>query len=623
MEEQLRKKANDDIKLNLNLFIATSTKRNYSINDLKSDIATIESDIASFIVDDDSRNELSLLLKEVQLADIVPIQESKPNFSKFYDETRDIIRKKIKPSVPITDLVNDSLLQEWVRQGIEKHKGLRANCAFCGNPINKQLWAKLDAHFSQESEALREAIVRQVKILESAKERLQGFIQLDQRQFYGSLQSEFNTILGTWTGQVTQYLANIEILIFRLKERERDIFTEGDLLRIEDLSDDLLDTIKAFNRLIGAHANKTKTLSADQEKIRLQLRLNEVANFVISSDYKVRLEALSLQRSIVEANRAELRERKDVIDQLFEQKAGLELKAKDEGKGAELINKHLKHFFGHADLRLRPEGDAPTMKFVIERDGNRANNLSEGECSLISFCYFIAKIEDELKGNLAENGLIVYIDDPISSLDSNHIFFMFSLIENIIAKPLLFSQLFISTHNLDFLKYLKRLTIPKYKVATDSKPKPDVNYFIVERASKSSSKLKIAPDYLRNYTTEFNYLFKQIYLCSRSSPEYIEDELQYSFGNNMRKFLESYLFYKYPSHKLTNDQRIEKFFQNDHVAFSLVNRVTNEYSHLENRFDRSLEPVDVESMNQIAVYVIERMKEADPDQYDALVESIQ
>ena len=52
---------------------------------------------------------------------------------------------------------------------------------------------------------------------------------------------------------------------------------------------------------------------------------------------------------------------------------------------------------------------------------------------------------------------IIWIDDPISSLDSNHIFFMYSLISEKIALNKNFEQLFISTHNLDFLKYLKRL----------------------------------------------------------------------------------------------------------------------------------------------------------------------
>jgi len=50
------------------------------------------------------------------------------------------------------------------------------------------------------------------------------------------------------------------------------------------------------------------------------------------------------------------------------------------------------------------------------------------------------------------------IDDPISSLDSNHVFFVFSLIDSIIAKPKKYTQLFISTHNLDFLKYIKITT---------------------------------------------------------------------------------------------------------------------------------------------------------------------
>jgi wobble nucleotide-excising tRNase len=81
--------------------------------------------------------------------------------------------------------------------------------------------------------------------------------------------------------------------------------------------------------------------------------------------------------------------------------------------------------------------------------------LSEGECSLIAFCYFMAKLDD-----IESNGknLIIWIDDPISSLDSNHVFFVYSLLRAEIVEASKYEQLFISTHNLDFLKYLKRLT---------------------------------------------------------------------------------------------------------------------------------------------------------------------
>ena len=88
------------------------------------------------------------------------------------------------------------------------------------------------------------------------------------------------------------------------------------------------------------------------------------------------------------------------------------------------------------------------IKFEIVRNGNKAHHLSEGESSLIAFCYFMAKLEDvDTKGSTP----IIWIDDPISSLDSNHIFFVYSLINAEIFTRQEFEQIFISTHNLDFL----------------------------------------------------------------------------------------------------------------------------------------------------------------------------
>ena len=179
-------------------------------------------------------------------------------------------------------------------------------------------------------------------------------------------------------------------------------------------------------------------------------------------------------------------------------------------------------------------------------------------------------MEDELKNEIDSRKLIIYIDDPISSLDSNHIFFMFSLIESVIAKPQKFCQLFISTHNLDFLKYLKQLTFPKYKPDDQAKKdKPDRKHFLIERKNKSRITLKPAPEYLKNYITEFNYLFSQIYNCSISDRLTIIHDYQYNFGNNMRKFLEAYLFYKFPSDKMNFSERMRKFFD-DNITYNLA-----------------------------------------------------
>lgn len=259
------------------------------------------------------------------------------------------------------------------------------------------------------------------------------------------------------------------------------------------------------------------------------------------------------------------------------------------------------------------------MTFTINRDGNAAKNLSEGECSLISFCYFIARMEDEMKDDLNKEKLIIYIDDPISSLDSNHIFFMFSLIETVIAKPQKYGQLFLSTHNLDFLKYLKRIT------------KPDSNggieHYLVERKQKLSDKrifLIQMPTHIKNYVTEFNYLFNEIYKVYVDTKGNRKKELEstynqfYNLPNNLRKFLECYLFYKFPN-KANPLDNLGKLF--DENVPSLINRVINEYSHL-TYIDRGWKPIDVDEAEDCAKIVLEKIKEKDPEQFKALVESI-
>ena len=46
-----------------------------------------------------------------------------------------------------------------------------------------------------------------------------------------------------------------------------------------------------------------------------------------------------------------------------------------------------------------------------------------------------------------------------------------------------------------------------------------------------------------------NYLFHQIYKCANTTPSDDNHYIFYNFGNNLRKFLEAYLFYKYPVQK--------------------------------------------------------------------------
>jgi wobble nucleotide-excising tRNase len=620
LQEKLRKRANEKIKMDSNLFMATAAKRTYSITDINTEVVKIGSDTSIYLLDDPGKDIRKLLLKEVAIDDIEPLKESRPKFSEHYVICQEILGRKIKPSQPIADLINDSLLQEWVRQGIEKHKDKRESCGFCGGQLPKDLWTKLEAHFSKESEALRADLKAKIDYLQEAKKSLANFINLNKEQFYSSLHIRFTNILKEWRTVSKAYIENLDQIIFELKEREKDIFKERELPKITDVSDNILQVIKDFNTLVGDHNRKTDSLGKDQHKARTALRYADIAQFLIDIDFLDESSQITTANASCSEAEKLLKPIGEIIKELKEEKRRLETEAKDESKGAELVNRHLSHFFGHNELKLVAEGENHNMLFKIQRDGLYANNLSEGESSLISFCYFIAKMQDELKDELNSSKLIIYIDDPISSLDSNHIFFMFSLIESIIAGPKKYGQLFISTHNLDFLKYLKTITHFKYK--PNGKPLPDLKYFIIERKNKNNAVLKLAPPYLKEYVTEFNYLFDQILKCAESNDVDISMNYQYSFGNNMRKFLEAYLFYKYPSHKLSADQRINKYFENDQVTKTLVKRLTHEYSHLGGQFERGMEPIDVEEISKVAKAVLNKIKVDDPDQYEALIESV-
>ncbi len=288
----------------------------------------------------------------------------------------------------------------------------------------------------------------------------------------------------------------------------------------------------------------------------------------------------------------------------------------DEEKGAKKVNEYLKNFFGHQFLTLEAKKDEITseeskrIRFEVIRDGKKAYHLSEGECSLLAFCYFLAKLDDT---NTRDSKPIIWIDDPISSLDGNHIFFVYSLLSAEIVSLGKFEQLFVSTHNLNFLKYLKRIDGKNDR--TDKK-----GYFIVARNDKFST-IGVMPKYLKNYVTEFNYLFHQIHKCAEIETV---DDTNYvifcNFANNARKFFEIYLYYRYPDQGMTKET-LRLFFGETKIPAILTDRINNEYSHLCGVFERGATPVEVPEMRTAARQIIERLK-ADSEQYSSLLKSI-
>lgn len=605
----------------------------YNVTKIKKDISTVTKDTYSPLTDEQV-GKFHDLLREEPKTEISESSSFNLQYTAISSKAKELIEKKIQASDPIQELLNDAALATWVRTGRGHHQKKRDTCAFCGSDLPDDLWEKLDKHFNQESEELRQALETLLASIERERAQVPNLLKIKNSDFYSNFTADLDSLAEQLSTLSTSYSQSLDSIKEQVEKRRDDIFVPLEFKTPESVEEDLNAVRDSYELLRNESNQFTASLSADQSEARAALRLHEVYTFINDIKYGdecTAIEALHEAMGKAEDVRNTITEKINLIRNKISQ---LKAQLKDESKGADRVNDYLNNFFGHQSLSLKAieeiPGDASSgYRFEITRNDKKAFHLSEGECSLIAFCYFMAKLEDiETKGNQP----IIWIDDPISSLDANHIFFIYSLINAEIVKPEKyedggeikerdrFKQLFISTHNLDFLKYLKRLPgVNNDERKKEAKRKS--SFLIIEREDKASI-IRRMPNYLRDYVTEFNYLFEQIFKCA--SINTVDDSNYttfYNFGNNARKFFEIYLYYKFPDKGMTEDT-LELFFGDERIPAVLTDRINNEYSHLAGIFERGSTPVEVPEMQTAAKLILQKIEERDRNQYSALLQSI-
>lgn len=630
LDDKLRSHAAEKIKKNPNFRSPI-----YNIEHIRRDIATTSKPGFVALTPEEQAGRIKLLKQEA-LPDITDTLVVVLKLDSLTATAEPLLSNTITPTKAIEELLKDSALQLWVKQGMGHHREKRSTCAFCRQDLPHDIWQVLDEHFSKESGDLEISLDTAITSVTNEIGTIAALNTFTGAQFYADERTAFEVSSKALSQALAVYKKDLEALKKSLETRKNNLFQPVALKTHTHNAQEIAKHVADINALIATSNSKTATLEKDKAAAREALRLANVYAFADAITYHKELGRIAALKTTSDtAGTAFTDAEKEIRDAETEVQT-LRAKQKDERKGAERVNALLNNFFGHDGVKLeaRDGEDKATVKFEITRNGKSAYNLSEGECSLIAFCYFIAKLEDpESKGK----DLIIYIDDPISSLDGNHIFFMFSLIESLITKPVKkpdgsnsyrYKQLIISTHNLDFLKYLKRLSIPMKKLPAaeggKAKSVSDHEHFMIER-NGASSNIMLMPSYLKDYITEFHYLFHQIYKCKDQASAVENHEPFFGFGNNLRKFLEAFLFFKFPYHDDKNDsfERIKKFFGEDEdTAIALVNRLNNEFSHLEAVPDRGFKPVEIPEISKVANYVLDKIYASDKLQYNSLLKSI-
>lgn len=606
LNQQLSTKAldrNTGIKYKLDRF----GDQNYTTTKLSSDIETVLATSFQPLTDDAVIQKLSLLNERAN-ADIPAIAKPNLDLNTLNTKAKELVTKSISSSNKIEQLLKDAILNRWVKEGRQLHKGKFEKCAFCGNDISHKRWSELDSHFDEESEKLEKELDALISGIENTIRNVDTQLPINKNVFYSKFHKDIDTLVLQRQHAIDNIKSELNRVKISLQERKNDLLNSKTFVDIADNSKHLDDCWTTFENFRTQANDFSKSLADEQTKAKRLLRLREVSDFVATIQYT---NVIAKLKTLKTTSDTEAQNKRTIVNKIKEQISLIEDKErlmKDEEKGALKVNEYLNNFFGHDFLTLQAKEDTERkIRFEIVRNGKKAYHLSEGECGLIAFCYFMAKLEDvETKGSKP----IIWIDDPISSLDSNHVFFVYSLINAEIIAKQGFEQIFISTHNLDFLKYLKRLQSREQR-----------NYFLISR-EKETSTIKLMPKYLKDYVTEFNFLFHQIYICANSDTnDETQHSLFYNFGNNTRKFLEAFLFYKYPN-AISQDDKLTRFFGGNNQASAMTDRINNEFSHLEGLFERSMTPIDIPEMKKTATFILDKIKEKDNEQYEALLLSI-
>lgn len=551
--------------------------------------------------------ELKALLKE-ETKQIPHISEfSCPSFEDINQRIKAIVEQQIMSSGKIEELVRNAIANKWVEEGCKLHEG-KKTCLFCGGEITNNRWAELERHYDEATRKLKDKAETEIVWLEELIQVAKDLYKISPEKYYQHFKVEVEDINKDMDKVREKLFTALNGILQQVKEKLADIHSTPSYI---EYAFELSDLNAIYSRIENLEKSATEygaKLKQEQSKTQEKLRLSEVARFKEETGYSQAVESIAYKERTANGLKALKEKKESQIHQLESEIQAKERLRQNEEEGAKRVNSILQNYFGHRFIELRAvkHQNGEGVYFDVFRQDKKAYNLSEGERNLVAFAYFVAKLNDI---ETSPQKPIIWIDDPISSLDANHVFFIFSLIDHQIVSKQKWVQLFISTHNLDFLRYLKRLHTDKQRA-----------WFLLERQNEQSY-LHSMPKYMKEHVTEFNYLFHQIYKCSQAT-ETENHELFYNFGNNARKFLEAYLYYKYPDNE-TNclHKKMKRFFSNEYAA-TTIDRIDNELSHLEGLIERGMTISDYAEMKKCAQFILDAIKDKDQEQYNAFCESI-
>lgn len=364
-------------------------------------------------------------------------------------ESTELLQKTIvgNQDVDIAALIERLGNSDWVKKGREYLQQEPNICPFCQKTTDDDFPTKLEAFFSEAYDNDLEVLQRLLDKYKAESNSLYFGIKSNVDKGNKFLKGDlFETEFELLFERLKQNISLIEV---KINEPSRKISLET----IDDLVTKLQNLISEANETTNSHNQTVANIATEKQTLTSQVWqfvLNELKDELSEYDKKKTNISNAIQgmESSLEAKQQQLREL-DIKIKGFERQSTSIQPTKDS------INSLLQTF-GFTSFYIDIVDDRGHYKICRQNGDDASRTLSEGEKTFITFLYFYSLI----KGAHSESGIttnrVVVFDDPVSSLDSDILYIVSSLIKDVIkgvrSQNCSIKQLFVMTHNVYFHK---------------------------------------------------------------------------------------------------------------------------------------------------------------------------
>ncbi|MDR3064270.1 MAG: AAA family ATPase [Comamonas sp.] len=364
-------------------------------------------------------------------------------------EANPILKKRVigKEDVDIALMIKKLGNSDWVRQGRKFYEANENICPFCQQSTEESFAKSLEEYFDETFIKDSNAIDDLVNNYSIDADRIRQQISL-----IISTPSKFLNVEALKVEKElleARITINNQLLAGKVKEASQVIELES----IGSVIDGIKSLIDAANILVDEHNKVVDNLSTERATLTEQiwkfileeLRLDLVAYRAKKGGLDAAINSMKIQ---IERFTADKQKKTLEIREL--ERNTTSIQPTIDGINELLLS------FGFQSFKLAKSESGTSYK-LLRLDGSDAKTtLSEGEKTFVTFLYFFHL----LKGSEADSGMttdrIVVFDDPISSLDSDVLFIVSSLIKGLFNEIRMkkghIKQVFILTHNVYFHK---------------------------------------------------------------------------------------------------------------------------------------------------------------------------